>query len=89
MKFDTVTIAKKTLSTIVGIGTSKIIKSIIENNVPTETLTDKVTVNAASIAIGGATAELTSRYTDSQIDKLVTLWRTATKKNTTEESTQN
>jgi hypothetical protein len=64
-------IIKKTLSTIVSIGTAKIVKGIIENNVLTETTTDKVTVTAASFAIGGAVGELSSDYTDAKIDELV------------------
>ncbi len=66
-------IAKKTITTIVSFGTAKIIKGIIENNVSIETTTDKVTVTAASAAIGGAVGELASDYTDAKIDEIVEL----------------
>lgn len=63
-------ILKKAVSLVVSVGTAKIVKGIIENNVSTETLTDKVTVTAASAAIGGAVGELTSEYTSAQIDEI-------------------
>jgi hypothetical protein len=65
---------KKAVSTIVGIGTTKIIKGIIENNVPTETTIEKVTVTSASVAIGYAVSEETSEYTNRKIDEAVALW---------------
>lgn len=64
-------ILKKAVSLVVSVGTAKIVKGIIENNVTTETTTDKVTVTAASLAIGGAVGELTSEYTNTQIDEIV------------------
>jgi hypothetical protein len=66
-------IVKKAITTVVSIGTAKIVKGIIENNVPVETTTDKVTVTAASAAIGGALGELSSNYTDAKIDEIVEL----------------
>ena len=62
---------KKTVSTIVGFGTAKIVRDIIKNNVDCETVASKVTVATASAAIGGAVAEITSEYTDHQIDEIV------------------
>jgi len=66
-------ILKKAVTTVVGIGTTKIIRDIITNNVDTETITSKVTVTAASAAIGGAVSELTKQYTDNTIDQFVEL----------------
>jgi hypothetical protein len=66
-------ILKKAVSTIVGIGTAKIVKGIIESNVSTETVLDRVTVSAASAAIGGAVGQITSEYTNKQIDEMVAL----------------
>lgn len=66
-------ILKKTVTTIVGIGTAKIVREVIKNNVDTETVASMVTVTAASAAIGGAVSELTKQYTDNQIDELVEL----------------
>lgn len=63
---------KKGVSLIVAIGTAKIVHDFIERNVDTETAYSKVTVTAASTAIGGAVAELTQQYTDRQIDEIVT-----------------
>lgn len=67
-------IAKKTITTVVGFGITKIVKGIIENNVDTETLTSKVTVTAASTAIGYSLSELTANYTDTKIDEMVALY---------------
>jgi transcriptional regulatory protein LevR len=64
-------ILKKAVTTIVGIGTAKIIREVIKNNVDTETVTSMVTVTAASAAIGGAVSELTKQYTDTTIDEMV------------------
>ena len=68
-----IVILKKAVTTVVGIGTAKIVREIIKNNVDTETVTSKVTVTAASAAIGGAVSELTKQYTDTQIDQFVEL----------------
>jgi hypothetical protein len=62
-------ILKKAVSVIVGIGTAKIIHEIIKNNVDTDSTYSKVTVTAASTAIGGAVSELTQQYTDRMIDQ--------------------
>lgn len=61
---------KKGVSLIVGIGTYKIVHDFIERNVDTSTTYQKVTVNAASFAIGSAVAELTQDYTNRQIDEM-------------------
>lgn len=63
--------AKQAIKTIVSVGTARIIKGIIENNVDIVTTTDQVTVTAASFAIGGAVGELTAEYTDAKIDEIV------------------
>lgn len=77
-------LTKKIVSTIVGIGTAKIIHEIIKNNVDTETLAAKVSVTAASTAIGGAVSELTSSWTDRQIDDAVDFVRKIRNKKTAE-----
>lgn len=64
-------ILKKAVTTVVGIGTAKIIREVIKNNVDTETVASMVTVTAASAAIGGAVGELTQDYTDRSIDEIV------------------
>jgi hypothetical protein len=81
-----VAVAKKIVSTIVGIGTTKIIKDMIENNVDTDTVYQKVTVGSASVAIGYAVSETTSEYTDRKIDEIVALWQkhVTNRKNPTE-----
>jgi uncharacterized protein (DUF697 family) len=69
-----IAIAKKIVTTIVGIGTTNIVRGMIENNVDTQTIIDTVTVTSASVAIGYAVSETTSNYTDRKIDEAVELW---------------
>lgn len=66
---------KRTVSLIVGVGTAKIIHDFIARNVDTSTVYQKVTVTAASTAIGGAVAELTQQYTDRQIDEMAAFFQ--------------
>lgn len=63
-------VVKKTINAIVGIGTTQIVNAIISNNVEPVELHRKVTVAAASIAIGSAVAEATKTHTDAQIDEM-------------------
>jgi hypothetical protein len=64
---------------IVGSGTSKIVKTIIENNVdiriainntPLKVL-EKVSVAAGTLVIGAMAADVSRRYTDNKIDEAV------------------
>lgn len=70
-----IAITKKIVSTIVGIGTAKIVNDIVEANVDTDNVYQKVTVKSASVAIGYAVSETTSEYTDRKIDEAVALWK--------------
>ena len=79
-------ILKKAVTTVVGIGTAKIIREVIKNNVDTDTIASAVTVTAASCAIGGAVSELTQQYTDAQIDEIVAfIQKIKNRKNSTED----
>lgn len=64
---------KLVTSTIVGIGTTKIVTTIIKNNVQPETIVDTVTITASSFVIGGMVADATKSYTDDTIDKIADL----------------
>ncbi|QPL14703.1 hypothetical protein SEA_SCHWARTZ33_58 [Gordonia phage Schwartz33] len=57
-------------STIVGLGTTKIVTTIIKNNVNPETIVDTVTITAGSFVIGGMVADASKKYTDETIDKI-------------------
>jgi hypothetical protein len=79
-------ILKKAVTFVVGVGTAKIIREVIKNNVDTESITSVVTVTAASAAIGGAVSEMTKQYTDDQIDELVDfIQKIKNRKNSTED----
>lgn len=77
---------KKGVSLIVGIGTAKIVHDFIERNVDTSTPLNKVTVGAASAAIGGAVAELTQQYTNRQIDEMAELFQKIVNRKTESDS---
>lgn len=68
---DKIEMLKKAVTFVVGVGTAKIVRDVIKNNVDVDTLPSQVTVTAASAAIGGAVSDLTKQYTDTQIDELV------------------
>lgn len=67
-------ITKKIVSTVVGLGVSKIVHDIIANNVDVSSTAQKVSVGSASIVLGMAAADATKDYTDRQIDELAALW---------------
>ena len=62
-------IAKKAVTIIVGVGTSKIAQTIISNNVQPETVIDKVTVGTGSIVIGMMASEATKKFTDTKMEE--------------------
>jgi uncharacterized membrane protein len=73
---DKIEIAKKAVEIVVGFGTSRIVGSIVSNNVPTTNLFQKVTVTVASVAIGSLVAEKTAEHTNEKIDEMVDWYRT-------------
>ena len=74
-------IAKRVVSTIVGIGTTKIVSSIIQTTTDPESVTDKVAVVASSFVIGSMALEATRNYTDTKIDKIITWYKELANKN--------
>lgn len=79
-----VKITKAAARLIVGAGVTHIVSSIIEKNVETENVTQKVTTTAASIALGLAAADAAGAYTDKQIDAIFGAF--SKKSTTTEEA---
>lgn len=65
-----VNIAKLGVSTVVGIGTSRIVKAIITNNVARDnmSLIEETTVVASSYVLGAMAADATKTYTDAKVD---------------------
>lgn len=66
---------KKAVGLVVGFGTGKIVKTIISNNVPMDSVTDQVTVTAGSIVLGSMVGDLSTRYTDVKIDQIADWWK--------------
>lgn len=73
-------LAKNVTSVIVGFGTTKIVGTIIRNNVAAESLTDKVTVTAGTYVLGAMVADLSKRYTDAKIDEVAAWYKANVKK---------
>lgn len=67
-------LAKKVVSTIVGMGTTKIVHQTIKNNTNPENVADTVTIAVASVAIGSMVVDATRAYTDQKIDEAVAWW---------------
>ena len=67
---NTVSIAKLAVSTVVGVGTSRIVKAIITNNVARGdmSLIEETTVVASSYVLGAMAADATKKYTDAKVD---------------------
>lgn len=59
---------------IVGAGTSKIIGTIIANNVEPENVRDKVAVTAGTIAVSAMVADAAKTYTDQKIEEAFELY---------------
>lgn len=66
--FNALSAVKFVASSLVGVGTGKIVSGIIKNNVTPETLLDKVTVLGAAWVIGGMATKATKTFTDETID---------------------
>lgn len=64
-------ITKFAASAVVGVGTSKIVHSIIKNNTNAQTLLDTISLFAASYVIGSMAADATKKYLDEKIDDAV------------------
>lgn len=64
-------IAKKAVTIVIGLGASKISSSIIKNNVPVDSVIDKITVTSATIVIGMMAGEATKKFTGDKIDEIV------------------
>lgn len=68
-------ILKVTTSTIVGIGAYKVTGAIIKNNVPVNSVLDKITVGTANVVIGLIAADATRAYTDGVFDTIEESWQ--------------
>lgn len=69
-----IAIVKKAVTFVVGVGTTQIVRTVIQKVVEPETVKDRILVGAGSMAIGGMVADATKSYTNRQIDEVVTLW---------------
>lgn len=68
-------LAKMAVGFVVGSGTSKIVTTIIKNNVQGDNLTEQVTIVAGGITLGMMVSEVSKKYTDAKIDEIASWWR--------------
>lgn len=67
--------AKKATSIVVGIGTGKVVASILSNNAPAGGIVTKITCITAGVVIGMMASDATSKYTEDKIDEAVIWWK--------------
>ena len=70
-----IAIAKKVTSAVVSYSVGRVLTTMIRNNVPQQTLTDKVAVETSAFVIGGMVAQAASKYTDDMIDQIVAVFK--------------
>lgn len=85
MQIDTREVTKRIVSTIVGLGTAKIVNDIVQNNTDTNKLHQKVEVKASAFVMGAMAADKSQQYTDAKIDEMFDRWQhfKIVRKNTT------
>lgn len=66
---------KAAIGFAVTIGTGKIVKAVIDNNVSPSGPVNKITVAAASIAIGWIITDYVKNETDKKVDEFVDSFR--------------
>ncbi len=71
-------IAKRVTSFVVGIGTSAVVKGIIETNVVPTNIPTKVAVYVTSVVIGSMATKATVKHSDEMIDDVVKQWKELT-----------
>lgn len=70
MQINPLAITKGVVSFVVASGTSKIIGSIVRNNVSPEKVSETVAIYSATVVLGAMAADATKKYTDKTIDEI-------------------
>ena len=68
-----ITTVKQTARILIGFGATSITSQIIKNNVVPGSMFQKITITAATIALGGLLGESLGEYSDEKIDTVVEL----------------
>ncbi len=71
---DKIKLAKTVISTVVGLGASKVVAQVIANNTHPEDMKDKIMLFAGAAAIGGMVSDAAKKYTDKSVDQVVDLY---------------
>lgn len=74
-------ITKIVVTTVVGIGASRIAQNICLSNSPMESMPDKVMAHSAALVVGMMASEVTRKYTNAKIDELAGWYNSNIKKN--------
>jgi heme O synthase-like polyprenyltransferase len=80
-----VEIAKQAVKFMSGLGVTRIIGSIVANQVPARTVFQKATVVVATAVIGSMASDALGEHTDGKIDKVVEWWEEQKEKEATKE----
>ena len=72
---DKIQIAKNAVSLLVGFGTGRVVKEVIENNTDPDTVSDKVGIVVGSYVLGALAADAAKGWTDQKIDKAISWWQ--------------
>jgi len=75
---DKLTVAKRIISAAVGFSVSKIVYSVVENNVSASSAVDRAAIAAGTYVLGAIAADASRNYTDAKIDEIVA-WYQETK----------
>ena len=66
---------KKALNLVVGVGVTKIVHAIVQNNTVAElTLPQRIAVAVSSVVIGAMAKEATEKFTDKKVDDMFDWW---------------
>jgi len=73
-------LTKIVVSTVVGFGTTSIVRGIVSHNTDPENVVDSVAITAGAIAIGMMASRATKQFTNQTIDEIADWWTTNVKK---------
>lgn len=65
---------RRAASIVVGFGTAKVVKAIIQHNTAPKNVFDNVAITAASYVLGAVAADISQLWVDAKFDELVQWW---------------
>lgn len=71
---DKIDIFKKAANYVVGASVTRVVASVVSNNILAEKTLDRVAVKIGVYVIGGMVSNVSKSFTDAKIDEAVTFW---------------